>query len=243
MTEETVIEKKVSEEPKDKGLPQPQFSEEPVSPTSALTPESIAALSQALKPVIEDTIDRKFKSTTDKRFSRLEQGESVMREVLATLKEQGVTLPPALEQQFQMQEYIDKRLSERGVPPSADKSISAEAGIDSGNAVQQIVKELQLDTSDPEVLQLLSGTYRDYNHMFHEAALLVARKLSKPVPSSASSPPIPGGLINQPNEAELIGNYKKEMLAARGKKELARSIQEKYRVLGTPIEEVDLTAP
>ena len=207
MTEETQ-EQKVSEEPKDKGLPQPQFSEEPVSPTSALTPESIAALSQALKPVIEDTIDRKFKSTTDKRFSRLEQGESVMREVLATLKEQGVILPPALEQQFQMQDYIDKRLAERGVPPKTDKSISAEVGIDNGNVVQQVVNELKLDTSDPDVLTLLAGKYRNYDHLRAEAALLVARKLSKPVPSPAASSPIPGGAsFSRETIEELVSRF------------------------------------
>ena len=241
MTEETVIEKKVSEELKDKGLPQPQFSEEPVSPTSALTPESIAALSQALKPVIEDTIDRKFKSTTDKRFSRLEQGESVMREVLATLKEQGVTLPPALEQQFQMQEYIDKRLSERGVPPNTDKSISAEAGIDSGNAVQQIVKEFQLDTSDPDVLTLLSGKYRNFDQLRAEAAILVARKATRPTPSSASSPPLPGGTIMTPGEKELVAEYTKEMFAARGRRDAQKAIQAKYRQKGLDTGKVTFT--
>ena len=240
MTEETQ-EQKVSEEQKDKGLPQPQFSEEPVSPTSALTPESIAALSQALKPVIEDAVERKLQSTKDKRFSKLEQGESVMREVLATLKEQGVILPPALEQQFQMQDYIDKRLAERGVPPQADKSISAEVGIDNGNVVQHVVNELKLDTSDPEVLALLGGKYRGYDHLRAEAALLVARKATKPTPSSASSPPLPGGTIMTPSEKELVAEYTKEMLAARGKRDVLKAIQAKYREKGLDTGKVTFT--
>lgn len=194
---------------KDNGLPQPKFSEPtPASPTSALSPDQIAAFSSALKPIIEDTIDRKFKSTTDKRFSRLEKlekGEDILKEVLTSLKEQGVVLPPQLEQQYQIREAVERELSARGVVSPTDKSISSGTPnqVDTFNVVDDL-KTFELDTNNPEVLNALRGQYRNHDHFLAELGKLKVR-LSKPsTPSDTVSPAPAGGHVPQPENNDAL---------------------------------------
>jgi hypothetical protein len=183
---------KVSEETPETGLPQPKFSEQPASPTSAASPELISAISQALVPTIEEVIERKFKSTTDKRFSKLEKGDSVLKEVLATLKSQNVAIPPEVERDFQIREYIDERL--KTVVPEQGKSIP-EAGTSQAQTNFDIVSELKsfdLDANDPAVLKIVSTQHRNPDHLRADLATFALGQ-SKQTPSETLSAAPTGG--------------------------------------------------
>jgi hypothetical protein len=239
MTEE--IKNQVSGEPtQETGLPQPTFSDTvPASSTSALSPEQIKAFSDALKPVIEEVVERKVQSAKDKRFSSLEKGESVMREVLATLKSQNVAIPKELEQELQIKDYIDQRLA--GVAPTTDKSMSSAGANQTGgfNVVEEL-NQLGLSTNNPDVVKLVGGQYRNADHFRAEAAKL-ALKLSKPfTPSDTVSPAPAGSSVVAASATELIGTYKKEMLANRGKKDVMKAIKDKYRSSGVPVDNIDI---
>ena len=206
----TELETKVSEGQQDTELPSPEFSEAPVSPTSSLTPEAISELSKALTPIIEDTIDRKFKSTTDKRFSKLDKGNAVLTEVLANLKNQGVSIPKEVERDFALRNYIDERLAEREVSSQTGNGIP-QSGV---SATEQfdafaVVNSLGLDTNDAEVRSLLSGKYRSTDKFEAEAAKLALRKAAKPTADATSAAPLAGGSSSQPDTAALTGQLAK----------------------------------
>jgi hypothetical protein len=203
------VKQQVSEEPKDNGVPTPKFSEAPASPTSSLTPDAVASLSAALKPVIEEAIDRKFKSTTDKRFSKLEKGEGVLREVLATLKEQGVNIPDSVARDYEIRDYIDQRLKEV-VPQAKDSGVSALAA--SGVGQFDVISELKqrgLESTDPEVVTLLGGQYRNPDHFRAAAADLALRKAAKPTPSQSAAPVMQGSAGRPLSEVEKEMQYAK----------------------------------
>jgi hypothetical protein len=235
------LENQVSGEPvKDSGLPQPTFQDKvPASSPSALTPDQIKAFSDALKPVIEEVVERKVQSSKDKRFSTLERGESVMREVLATLKSQNVAIPRELEQELQLKDYIDQRLA--GVAPAGDKSMSGAGANQSGNFnVVEELNSLGLSTNDQDVVKLAGGVYRNADHFRAEARLLALKKAKPSSPSDTLSPAPVGSPIVKPEAIELIGAYKKEVLANRGKKDAVRAIKEKYRAQGVPVDNIDV---
>jgi hypothetical protein len=169
----------------------------PVSPTS-LSPEQIAEVSKSLLPMIEDTIERKFKSTTDKRFSKLdklEKKEVVMTELLATLKSQGATIPAEVERQYAVNDYIDQRIAERMVPRPTDNGMSAEVAKTEGQFdALSVLKTYGLESNDPLVPGLMSGRYKSVDHFELEVARAVAKKTAKPASSQASMPPLTGGV-------------------------------------------------
>jgi hypothetical protein len=184
----------VSGESQDSGVPTPTFSENPASPTSGLSPEAVAELSKALLPQIEDVIDRKFKSTTDKRFSQLEKGKSALKDVLAELKAQGIEIPKDVERDYALRDYIDQAVSERTVPQKVDNGMSTQtAGATGQFDALSVVKTLNLETTDADVINLLKGSYQNHFQFEAEAAKLALRKLTKPAPSGAGSPPMMGG--------------------------------------------------
>mgnify|MGYP001176771704 CR=1 FL=1 len=239
MTED--IEKQVSGGGTEAGLPQPTFSESPASSPSALTPDQISAFSAGLKPIIEEIVERKVQSVKDKRFSLLEKGESSLTEALAQLKQQGVTIPPHIEQQFEVKAYVDRMLAERGVATAGDKSMSNAGANQTGNF--NVVEELNmlgLSTNDADVVKLVGGQYRNADHFRAEAAKLALKKSRPSNPSDTLSPAPTGSPVVQPGATELIGAYKKEVMANRGKKDAIRAIKEKYRAQGVPVDSVDV---
>jgi hypothetical protein len=225
-------------------LPQPSFSETtPASSTSAFSPENISALSEALKPVIEDAVERKLQSTKDKRFSALEKGESAMKEVLATLKEQGVQLPPKLEQEFQIKEAVDAALKARGVTPEANKSMSAD-GVGKQGDQFNVIAELNnygLSTNDPDVVSLVGGRYQNPDQLRLAMANLALKKAKPSTPSATLSAAPVGDAPKPDTEKEMIGNYQKEMLAAQGRPEQVRQVMAKYKKLGLDTGKVAFT--
>jgi hypothetical protein len=206
MTEET--KEKVSEEAKGNDPLQVEFSKEkPDSSTSALTPEQFSALSEQLAPIIEDAVERRIKSTTDKRFSRLEKSESVAKEVLATLKAQGVAIPKELERDYELREYVDQRIE--AATAGAGKSMSG-TGVDSEgdfNVVEEL-KKLELDTNDVEVIAMVKDKkFRNPDHFRAEALALALRKAKTPPSDDTTNSPATGGS----GKAKLSDEKKEEL--------------------------------
>jgi hypothetical protein len=198
------------ESTQDTGLPQPQFSDQPpASPTSTLAPEQIL---ESLKPLIKAEAERAAQSVKDKRFSELDG----MKEILARIKEGGGTIPPAMESQLQMQEAIDRALTERGVAPVSGKSMTGAGANPAGTFdVLGTLNQLGLNTSDPAVEQMVkglgTGKYRNPDHFIAEAAKLALEKSKQPAaPSDTGTPPPTGGAPQTPpTEAEKEEMYAK----------------------------------
>jgi hypothetical protein len=176
------------------GLPKPVFSESgSVGSTSQLSPDAIAELSKALSPMIEDTVNRAVQSTKDKRFSKLDKVTRDM-EVLASLKEQGATIPPEVERDYQLRDYVTQQIDSRLASEPSDNGISQSAPKAAGQFdALTVIKSFGLDTGDAEVIKLMSGTYRNTDHFQAEAAKLAYTRASKPAPSAAGTPPLGGG--------------------------------------------------
>jgi hypothetical protein len=181
----------------DAGLPKPEFSEPTASSPSALSPTTIEELLSKLEPVLDDRIDRKFKSTTDKRFSKLEKGTQTMTEVLAALKTQGATIPPDVEREYALRDYVDQRVAQTAPIPSDNGMSQAPAKQDGQFDALSAIKSFGLDTNDAETLNLLKGKYRNPDHFSLEAAKLAIKKAGKPASSSSSLPPLGGGASQQ----------------------------------------------
>jgi len=180
-----------------------------------------------------------LQSDKDKRIPKLEGSLQELMSEITRLKGHGFTDEEAVNEVEFRQNVKELAQKIRGIEQSALPTGTGISG--AAQEAAEIVKEFQLDTSDPEVLALLGGKYRGYDHLRAEAALLVARKATKPTPSSASSPPLPGGTIKTPGEKELVAEYTKEMLAARGKRDVLKAIQAKYREKGLDTGKVTFT--
>jgi hypothetical protein len=204
-------ENKVSEEGQDSGLPSPTFSDKPVSPTSALGPDAIAEISKALLPAIEEQIDRKFKSTTDKRFSKLEKGDKALGEILASLEKQGVQIPAEVKREYDIKDYINQRIEEaREVSQPVDNGMSATGTKSDGRFdALKTIKSLNLDVADPDTVALMKGTYHDAYHFEAEAAKLALRKATKPTAQGSGQPPLGGGNSSAPDMAALTSELQK----------------------------------
>jgi hypothetical protein len=194
----------------DTSLPKPEFSEpQSASPTSALSTPTIEELLDS--PAFEDKINRMFKRTTDKRFSKLEKGEQTMTEVLAALKEQGATIPEAVEREYQLTDYINERISQAVPVPQGNGMPAAPAKVEGQFDSLAVINSFSLDTNDAEVRELLKGKYRNPDHFNAEAAKLALKKAGKPAPSASSSSPLDGGGTS----TQGLSDAEKEVKASR----------------------------
>lgn len=214
------------------GLPSPTFTEPEAQPLHGLALKPLQDRLEALEKNILGQL-KALQGDKDRRIPKLESNLQELMSEVARLKGHGFSDEEAInEVEFRqsVKELVQKIKGTEQPVQAAGTGVSG-----AGQEAQQIIKELQLDTSDPDVLALLAGKYRNYDHLRAEAALLVARKSSKPTPTSAASPPLPGGAQVSP---DLEAGYIKEMRAARGKRDVARAIQAKYRQAGLDIDTI-----
>jgi hypothetical protein len=201
------VESTVSGTGQEAGLPKPEFSEnQPASSTSSFPPEALAEISKQLASQIEDAVERKLKSTKDKRFAALEKERTSLTELLTSLKEQGATIPPEVERDYAQRDYLEQRLAqEREAFPTKDAGpskvgTSAEGQFDH----LAVIKELKLDTNSAEVRNLLSGHYRNPDHFKVEAQALALQQFIKPAASPSASAPIAGTPSAPKDESALL---------------------------------------
>jgi hypothetical protein len=232
MTEENTA---VSEQkPTETVLPKPVFSEKPVaSPTSVFTPEQIAQLS----PLIEQIAERKVQSVKDSRISKVEKVSKGLMDVVADLKAKGVAIPPELETQYQVESTVERMLGQRSVTAAPESGIpETQVSRTSDFNIAEELKQLELDTNNPQVLSLVSdlgnGKFRNPDHFRAEAAKL-ALHLSRPTESSETlATPINGKPEGKP---DLMVQYKKEIEQNKGNIRKISDIQARYRKLGLQV--------
>ena len=217
----------------DAGVPTPTFSEKsPASSISTFSSEQIATLSTALKPIIEDAVNRSVQSTKDKRFSKLEEGTSILKDVLTTLKGKGVEIPQEMERDIETREYIQRAVAEAVPLQASGGTPNAGAGASGQFDALSVLKPLGLDSADPEVINLLKGQYRNPDHFQAEAARLAYTKAVKPAPSAAGAPPLGGGTgqhalteaEKEPKYAKLTELYKTPTKSAKEIKSLEKEL-------------------
>lgn len=105
--------------------------------------------------------------------------------------------------------------------------------------VAKVLADYQLDGNDPEVVEkVLKGNYSSPEQAELAALKLAYRRANSTTPSPAASTALAGRPAVPANVEELTNNYKKDMLAARGKPSELDAIKAKYQKLGVNIHEV-----
>lgn len=186
-------------------LPSPIFEETSAPP---LPGDALKTLQDSLENFKEEIRGqlKAAQSEKDKRIPKLEGSLQELMSEVTRLKGHGFTDEEAVNEVEFRQNVRELAQQIKGTQQPAQATGTGASG--AAQEAQQVVNELKLDTSDPDVLTLLAGKYRNYDHLRAEAALLVARKLSKPVPSPAASSPIPGGAsFSRETIEELVSRF------------------------------------
>jgi hypothetical protein len=174
-------------------VPTPTFTETETQPLAGNDLKSLQASLETFQAEIRGQL-KALQSDKDKRIPKLEGSLQDLMSEITRLKGHGFTDDEAVNEVEFRQNVKELAQKMKGIEQSAQPVGSGTSG--AGQEAQRIIEELKLNTGDPDVLQWAGGKYRNPDHMRAEAALLVARKLSKPAPSSAASPPMTGGGVS-----------------------------------------------
>jgi len=229
---------KVSNEPSETGVPTPEFSKGSDSPTSTFSPEQIATLSSVLKPVIEEAVERSLQSTKDKRFSKLERGESAIKEALAELRNAGVVIPPEIERDFKTRDYIDERIAaglNKSAPAPSDNGMSRDVAMQRANS---ILEKFGIQPNDPELAALwLTKKYVDnpdgYVQMLDDVTNLAAKRVRQPNPQSGQEAALRGG--SPAPAGDLKAEYDAKAKSLVGNVDAIAQLRSEYRKKGLKI--------
>jgi hypothetical protein len=200
------------------------------SATGQLLPVDLKALEQRLESL--ESQNKALQSDKDRRIPKLEE------QIKSLAKSLGVTDPEAVAK-AQRDYVLDEVVRERLAPVS-----------DSGKPVQTprvevtaIASQFGLSLNDPQVIAALQPEMSELQATIALGKVALA-KAKTPSPNPAQLPSTPADTTPPPpvNVNELVGKYKAEMLKNRGNKSTMLAIKEKYRALGTPVDNVDFTS-
>lgn len=146
------------------------------------------------------------------------------------------------------QSYLDKRLNTLGVaaPTTAQPAPAADAGQPNDEPTAwakqlEAVRGVALDESDPEA-GMIDHTSADTFKDTYAAALLAKKhriaQANQPKPTPAAATPTNAGGAGNPVPPATEDDYRREMLANRGKGAALTLIKEKYRKLGIDVDQV-----
>lgn len=174
-------------------VPTPTFTE---TETPLLGNEALSSLQKSVEALTKKLDDvEKQQRGKQGDIDRLQKDYSGLREAMSAvnqMKARGMTDEDAVSEVEYRQTV--KRLADRLedlTPQSAQPAGRGTSG--AAREAQEIVQQLELDSSDPDVVALLGGQYRNLDHLEAEAAKLKLRKSTKPAPSSSAAPPVVGG--------------------------------------------------
>lgn len=181
-------------------LPTPQFSAQATSSPSdadATVSKIQAKILEQVGATIEEMVERKFKSTTDKRFSKLEKVAGKL-DLLAELEEQGVSIPKEVRSELRIRE-LEERLSQSSPQPAPSK---VDGSIEQKQAVAEAITELNkynLSSNDPAFLDLLRGQYPSKEAFDAKVQRYILGKVAP------QQPPSPADLVQSPSAAGSTG--------------------------------------
>ena len=223
-------------EPQSAGVPTPTFSGEGDSSTSADADVIVSKLVTKLTPVIEETVERKFKSATDKRFSRLEKASKRI-DLLAELKDQyNVPIPKDLENDMRIRD-LEEQLANRPVSSSDQGRSLADTAVT--EALAEFTK-YGVPTNTPEAIRILGGNYRNQDHMRAEVRGFIANAM-KPQPEPSPAGVVQAASVRKAEAApiDLMSEYQKEKAQIpRGDVNKVLNLRTKYRRLAAEKGEV-----
>lgn len=179
-------------------VPTPTFTEEQAQPLGG----DIKSLQDRLETLEKNVLGqlKALQGDKDRRIPKIEGSLQELMSEITRLKGHGFTDDEAVSEVEFRQNVKELAQKMKGIEQSAQPSGTGTSG--AAQDAQRVIEELKLDTHDPDVLALLGGKYRNYDHLRAEAALLLARKSNKPVPSTASSPPLSGGSVTTLSDEE-----------------------------------------
>ena len=174
--------------------------------------------------------NKALQSGKDKRWNEV---MPVIKQVAAVLGIDESKVAEAQEKAV-LQELVAERMGRLQPQGGTGTTTPQAAQVD----VQSIAKQYGLDpNSDAGFLSALVGE-SDHEKVELKIARYARQKVAQPNPSSATSPAPTGGTSASQSGAELVGEYKTKMLAARGNKALGQQIKEEYRKRGCPVDSV-----
>ena len=163
-------------------LPTPTFTD--ASPASAPSTVDADSLAAKVAEILRPTIERTVQSVKDKRFADIQKQLG-----RADLEDVGVQLTPEQELRLQVREL--QRYVQQQTPVQAVSQASGTT--QDSDRVSQVIKEYGLDGNRPEVIKLLSGQYRNFDHFQAEAGKLAVKQHLAAPPDTSAAPSMGGG--------------------------------------------------
>lgn len=209
--------------------------------TSTVNAEAIAkALQPLLEPWLKDQVTRTLQGEKDRRINKIERRLDTTEGALTRFAELvggGMKIEQA-QQQLKLEsalEYIDSLRQQPEQGGGSDKA-STQGSAGATQAVEeaaQLLKDAGLD-SDPEWVSMVGKGFPSSHEAVKAAANLVIRRTVKgQKPNEAATIQPSGGALPK---KDLDAEYRKELLAARGKGyDAGRAIRQKYRELGLDV--------
>lgn len=159
--------------------------------------------------------------------------------VLQIMEAHGLTKEDAINVVQQQDEDAEtkrmiRELYQKNSTPTAGASGNVQA---SGGKVAEVVKEYGLDENDAEVIDIYRR-YSDPNEQEKAALRLAASRARKDSPSVSASPTIQGRPNAPAGIEQLTKEYQKNMIAAAGNKALVKSLKDKARKDGVPVDSI-----
>ena len=224
-------------------LPTPTFSDKGASSTSsdadAIVSKVRTALVEEIKPLIEKMIEGKFKSTTDKRFAKLEKAMSKL-DLLDELEAGGVQIPKELRTDMRIRD-LEEQLSQSNRPDSPrDDGSSGKQAVEDALAE---LKKYDLTANDPAFIEILRGSYSSRDALDAKVQRYIIGKITpqKPVNTADVVQSAARGGTQDKSVETLTSEYITNMRAARGDKTKLMSLKEEYKKKGVDVYNVDFT--
>ena len=200
----------------------------PSTTEGQLSAENFAALQKQVNELAAQ--NRGLQKGLDKRLDH-----DIMPVIKQVAKRLGIDEAQVL--QAQRDEVLDSLIAERLAPQSV--STPGTGAVQTAPVeVTKIASQYGLDANDASFVAGL-GNETDATKVELAIARRAHDKANQPSPTAAQGTAPVGGNIPQPKVGEeLVGEYTKQMLAARGNKALGEQIKAEFRKKGCPVDKV-----
>jgi len=221
-------------------LPSSQVAPEGVKPGSSSAGQPQGEIEERLKRI--EKMVSSFQSGKDRAVDKVSKDNTELRESLSALQslmKKGLSEDEAFEE-------LDNRKGDSEFRSAVIELRNALTGgkplpAQASEAVDMasVITQYGLSYSDPIVVAELQG--KSFTNLTDAKAAILdvkAKKEGLPNPTQAQVPSQPATPAGAPDVKTLTEKYRQETLAARGKKEVAKAIKDKYRKMGVPVDGV-----
>jgi len=201
--------------------------------------ELAEAISKALEPFAKrleevDSRSRALQGDKDRGVKKVEGDIQKLWAEIEEAKKKGLDAD-----EFAYRKQVQALIDQQSQPPKTSQAAPDTSGIIA--FAGSIASAAKIDTSDPEYVQIVAKNANNPSQLITDLTVLVQRRATQPTPTGAQAPAVTGVPPQQLSGSELVSAYKREMMAARGKKNELLAIREKYRSQGCPVDSVTFT--